>query len=107
MTPDNSSPGRPGLAAAEPGTWTAAETHAVRVKESPPELRLGLALISLLTVGSLAACSALPPLSCSPGQQRLVNETLYFGTATPTGSFRPENGRPFSRIRSPRAFRKA
>lgn len=33
----------------------------------------------------VASCSAVPEASCSSGQQRQVNELLYFGTAKPEG----------------------
>lgn len=33
----------------------------------------------------VAGCSAVPEASCSSGQQRQVNELLYFGTAKPGG----------------------
>lgn len=48
-------------------------------------MRLRLVTVLLLAAGCLAACASLPGPACAPGQQRLINEQLYFGTATPTG----------------------
>ena len=42
------------------------------------------AVVVLMTV--LAACAPLRPQSCAPGQQAAIQDTLYFGTAKPTGS---------------------
>lgn len=37
-------------------------------------------------IAATAACAPLRPPSCAPGQQAAVQDTLYFGTAKPTGS---------------------
>ena len=39
----------------------------------------------LLGLLVLAGCASPPPASCPPGSQAMVNELIYFGTATPDG----------------------
>jgi hypothetical protein len=48
-----------------------------------------LALPALLA-SVLAGCASAPPrLACAAGEERLVQDALYFGTATPTGVVTP------------------
>jgi hypothetical protein len=42
-----------------------------------------------LVAAALAGCAGMPRHACAPGEQRLVHESIYFGTATPTGVVTP------------------
>ncbi|ESS72743.1 hypothetical protein MGMO_47c00100 [Methyloglobulus morosus KoM1] len=42
-----------------------------------------IATLSVLLL--LAGCAAIPQISCPAGEERSVNELLYFGTAKPNG----------------------
>ena len=46
-------------------------------------------------VASLAACSGLPPGNCGSGQNAMVSESLYFGTAKPDGKVSAEDWQAF------------
>lgn len=48
-------------------------------------MRCRPAFIVCALATAVAGCSAVPESSCSSGQQRLVNELLYFGTTKPVG----------------------
>lgn len=68
-----------------------------RILSMQVRFTLGLApnAIAVLTSLGLAACGALHGSPCSPDQQRLTSETLYFGTATPTGTVTAEEWSAF------------
>jgi hypothetical protein len=44
-----------------------------------------LLLLLALAVPLLAGCSTVREPACAPGEERAISETLYFGTARPTG----------------------
>lgn len=56
--------------------------------------RVPVLLLCGLT-GLLSACSALQGHACGPGEQPLVNELLYFGTAKPNGTVSTEEWSSF------------
>lgn len=47
-------------------------------------------VIGLLAL-SLAACTTLDSVPCGPGEQRVVQDLLYFGTEMPSGRVTPED----------------
>src|SRR5688500_11884439 len=63
------------------------DVHRARTREwlrdtLPLFLRASIAVLFV----SLAGCASMPrPLACSPGEQLLVHDSLYFGTAKPNG----------------------
>jgi hypothetical protein len=55
-------------------------------------VRLPVIVASVLLVG---ACARAPERPCMPGEQRLVNELLYFGMAKPDGAVSDEEWAQF------------
>ncbi|SAK93016.1 DUF3574 domain-containing protein [Caballeronia ptereochthonis] len=45
----------------------------------------------------LSACAATAKQACAPGEQRIVSDMVYFGTARPTGTVAPEEWDDFLR----------
>ena len=55
------------------------------------------ALVALFATLSLAACVAPAGPNCGPGEQAMVSETLYFGSATPHGQLTADQWAAFVR----------
>ena len=67
-------------------------------RETPlyPMLRFRPVLV-LASVLVLVGCASIPELPCLPGEQRAVNELLYFGRAMPKGAVTAEEWSEFLR----------
>ena len=48
------------------------------------------AMAAFVLAGCLGGCASLASRDCSPGEQRMVSEMIYFGTQTPDGAVTPE-----------------
>lgn len=59
---------------------------------SKQRIRLSLIVVSAFLA---AACAPAPERACMPGEQRLVNELLYFGLAKPGGVVTPDEWSEF------------
>jgi hypothetical protein len=58
-------------------------------------MRCPPALVVCALPALLGACASVPERQCSSGQQRMVNELLYFGTAKPVGAVSPQEWSEF------------
>jgi uncharacterized protein DUF3574 len=58
--------------------------------------RSGLATVVAL-IATLTACASAPALSCKSGERSAVHDSLYFGTAKPTGVVTAEEWAEFLR----------
>jgi hypothetical protein len=52
-------------------------------------------ILFLPCIAFVAACASLDPQSCPSGQQAMIAEYLYFGTAKPDGQVSPDDWRNF------------
>jgi hypothetical protein len=48
-------------------------------------------------MATLTACASMPAPSCKSGEQPAIHDSLYFGTAKPTGTVTPEDWAEFLR----------
>src|SRR5687767_451055 len=62
-----------------------------------PSMLLFRAACATALALTLAGCASVHRHACATGEQRLVQESLYFGTAKPAGSVTPEEWADFLR----------
>jgi hypothetical protein len=58
--------------------------------------RSGLATVVAL-IATLTACASMPAPGCKSGEQTAIHDSLFFGTAKPTGVVTPEEWAEFLR----------
>lgn len=69
-----------------------------RFEEKPVVLwRIGGRLLGVVLCLVLSGCETMRGFACSSGEQRGVQEFVYFGTDTPSGSVSPEDWARFLR----------
>jgi Protein of unknown function (DUF3574) len=65
-------------------------------------------IIGVFNLYLLVGCTAIPQLSCTPSEERTINEMLYFGTAKPHEAVTSKEWEDFLRIsitpRFPKGF---